>query len=161
MPEYPEMAHYRQIFEERLVGLEISQVEVNRDKSVNMPAEQFKAGMERRRIVKIGQRGKQLVFYLSSQQAGVVHLMLGGWMYYSTEEQSPDRTKQLIIHFTERHENLYFINLRLGYFHLLTMEEWHNQSASLGPDVLDERLTFPLFIENIVISFSHYTALGR
>jgi formamidopyrimidine-DNA glycosylase len=141
MPEYPEMATYTKMLRENLLGLEIRQVEVEREKSINLPILTFRSLIEGQRVQDIRSRGKQILFQLTNQYTGIVHLMLGGWMFFSLPEKAPDRTKQLTFSFSEKREQLHLINLRLGYFHLLSPKEIDQKLAPLGPEAIDPQFT--------------------
>jgi formamidopyrimidine-DNA glycosylase len=141
LPEYPEMATYTNLLRQNVLGLEIAKTEIERDKSINLPTDEFQKKIKHQRIMDIRSRGKHILFQFSGNCTGVVHLMLGGWMFYSLPEEAPDRTKQLTFSFTERREQLYFINLRLGYFHLLSAQDLEDKLAPLGPEALSETVT--------------------
>lgn len=146
MPEYPEMATYTQLLRNHVLGLEIRQVEIEREKSINLPIPSFRSLTEGQRIQDIRSRGKHILFELSNQYTGIVHLMLGGWMFFSLPEEAPDRTKQLTFSFSEKRGQLYFINLRLGYFHILSPIELDSKLAPLGPEALDPGFTVEQWI---------------
>jgi formamidopyrimidine-DNA glycosylase len=141
VPEYPEMATYTRWMSERVTGLEIRDVIIEREKTINLATDEFRAKTTRQRIVNVSSRGKHLLLQLSSGYTGVVHLMLGGWIYHSLPDEAPERTKQVTMTFSERREQLYFINLRLGYFHILSPEELTAKLKPLGPEALDAGLT--------------------
>lgn len=145
MPEYPEMATYSRLMNERFAGLEVRDVLIERDKSVNIPPEEFRQIVQRQRIQRISSRGKHLLFHFTNGWTGVVHLMLGGWAHFSLPEAAPERTKQLTFSFSERREQLYFINLRLGYYHLLSPEQLSQKLKPLGPEAMDPELTLERF----------------
>lgn len=69
----------------------------------------------------------------------MLHLMLGGWMFYGSAEERPDHTCQVVLSFGK--ENLYFVGLRLGYLHLLTQAEVSAKLSKLGPEPFDNTLT--------------------
>ncbi len=136
MPELPEMENYKILLTEKVVGKKIIEVEVNREKSINVPIDQFKQVVEGKKIVKIGRRAKHLLFYLDNDQILLLHLMLGGWMFYGTEDEKPNRTIQVKLSFGV--ENLYFIGLRLGYLHLFSKGEIEERLKDLGPEPLEQ-----------------------
>ncbi|MBN8202343.1 MULTISPECIES: Fpg/Nei family DNA glycosylase [Bacillaceae] len=147
MPELPEMETYKRLLTEQLARKVITDVEVNREKSINVPPVQFKSQLINTQISEIHRRAKHLIFKLSSGKNLLLHLMLGGWMYIGNETDNPDRTKQIIISFGDK--KLYFIGLRLGYLHLLTDTELEKELSDLGPEPLDQTLGFPAFRELI------------
>ncbi|MDF2667779.1 MAG: formamidopyrimidine-DNA glycosylase [Paenibacillus sp.] len=134
MPELPEMETYKYLLSKELLGRKITEVEVEREKSLNISAVEFSNYVRNHTVTSISRRAKHLLFHLDSGDTLLLHLMLGGWMFYGTEEDKPDRTSQVILSFGER--NLYFIGLRLGYLHLLNEKELHTRLASLGPEPL-------------------------
>ncbi|SDT55258.1 DNA-(apurinic or apyrimidinic site) lyase [Paenibacillaceae bacterium GAS479] len=148
MPEYPEMDHYRMLVGTAVAGQRIRSVQVGREKSLNIPVDEFIRQVEGRTIWFVERRGKHLLFHLDNGQRLLLHLMLGGWMFFGTEEEKPDRTVQVKLEFEDG--NLYFIGLRLGYLHLLTARDADARLATLGPEPLDPRLTLERFTERLM-----------
>lgn len=145
MPEFPEMENYRRMLSEQIIDHPISHVLVNREKSVNVPAEQFAKELAGQRVIFVERRGKHLIFHLNSGRRLLLHLMLGGMLYYGTEENRPSRNTQIEIEFGQK--TLYFIGLRLGYLHLLSAKEVDEIFKPLGPDVFDRRMNRERFAE--------------
>lgn len=145
MPELPEMETYRQLLGRQLTGLMITEAEINREKSINVPPAEFTRQVQNSTITSIDRRAKHLIFRLSSGKNLLLHLMLGGWMYLGNDEDNPDRTKQVILSFGSR--KLYFIGLRLGYLHLLSAEELEKDFEELGPEPLDPGFTAASFAQ--------------
>lgn len=144
MPEWPEMETYRAMLTKHVAGKSIRSVEIAREKSVNVDAEQFKRELEGRTIWFIERRGKYILFHLDNGKRLLLHLMLGGLLYYGSDEQDrPDRTVQVTLTFEQGH--LYFIGLRLGFLHYLSVKEVEARLAELGPDPFDKRLTLENF----------------
>jgi len=139
MPELPEMETYRRLLAERVVDKTITAVQVNRAKSINVEPEAFIADVLHTRILFIERRAKHMLFHLDNGKRLLLHLMLGGWMFFGTEQEKPDRTTQIVLSFGEEH--LYFIGLRLGYLHLLTAKEAKEKMAELGPEPLQPDFT--------------------
>lgn len=135
MPELPEMENYRNLLNARIAGKLITNVEIGREKSLNVPADRFIEAVKYKIVTTIDRRAKHLLFRLSSGQVLLLHLMLGGWMYYGTDEDKPDRSFQVILSFGEK--RLYFIGLRLGYLHLHTQLSLEEALSKLGPEPLE------------------------
>jgi formamidopyrimidine-DNA glycosylase len=144
MPELPEMETYKTLLSERIIGKPIMDITINREKSLNITGAKFKHYVLNKRITSIVRRGKYLVFQLDSGYCLLLHLMLGGWMYLGTEEDNPDRTKQVILSFLGI--NLYFIGLRLGFLHFLSKAEVEQELATLGPNPLDKNFLLDDFL---------------
>ncbi|GAA0330514.1 Fpg/Nei family DNA glycosylase [Bacillus carboniphilus] len=144
MPELPEMENYRRFLEQKLKGQIISSVEINREKSINVPVDQIMKNVVKHEITSIERRAKHLLFHLDHGMVLLLHLMLGGWMFFGTNAEKPDRTIQVKLSFGANH--LFFIGLRLGYLHLLTKDEVANELNDLGPEPLDVSFTLPAFM---------------
>lgn len=143
MPELPEMENYRLLLSNLILNQIITNVEINREKSVNIPAESFINEIRHYQILKIDRRAKYLLFLLDTDKVLLLHLMLNGWMFYGKESEKPDRTVQVKLSFGDRH--LFFIGLRLGYLHLLTKQETVDKLQKLGSEPLDPQFTFLRF----------------
>lgn len=145
MPELPEMENYRRLLSNLIINKPITNIEINREKSINVPTIKFIEKVLERRITKIERRAKHLVFYLDNNYVLLLHLMLGGWMFYGNESDKPNRTIQVKLSFNNEH--LFFIGLRLGYLHLLTLEELEDRLKMLGPEPLELSFTYTQLIQ--------------
>ena len=143
MPELPEMETYKTLLGSLIGGQKISAVEIGREKSINVPVDKFTMDVANQTIKSITRRAKYLVFQLQDGSCLLLHLMLGGWMFFGKEEDRPNRTIQVKLSFGEQH--LFFIGLRLGYLHLLSHEEVKKEFENLGPEVLDPDFTLDAF----------------
>lgn len=143
MPELPEMETYKSLLQPLIVSKKITEVTINREKSINVPIEQFKAQVENQKIEDIQRRAKYLIFKLQNGSCLLLHLMLGGKMFYGTEEEKPDRTIQVQLSFGKQH--LYFIGLRLGYLHLLSPEMVNQELQDIGAEPLDPNFSLDSF----------------
>ncbi|KPV43441.1 bifunctional DNA-formamidopyrimidine glycosylase/DNA-(apurinic or apyrimidinic site) lyase [Alicyclobacillus ferrooxydans] len=139
MPELPEMENYKRTLARAIQSRIVTNVEVNREKTVGVSAEEFARRVEGQRIVQIERRAKHIIFTLSSGDVLLLHLMLGGWMFYGQASERPDHQCQVVLSFGQ--DNLYFLGLRLGYLHLLTGNELTETLSKLGPEPFDPMLT--------------------
>ncbi|GIN89810.1 DNA-formamidopyrimidine glycosylase [Siminovitchia terrae] len=144
MPELPEMETYKSQLQQLIGGHTVSGIVINRKKSINVPEDQFFHKVLNQKIAAIDRRAKYLVFRLQNGSCLLLHLMLGGWMFYGKKEEQPDRTVQVQLSFGDQH--LYFIGLRLGYLHLLTPEMINNELQNIGPEPLDPNFTLNAFL---------------
>lgn len=143
MPEWPEMENYRKLLLDKLNGARILGTEVTREKSINVAPDLFERELTGAVVWFVEHRGKYLIIHLDSGKRLVLHLMLGGLLYFGPDDERPDRTVQVTIRLTSG--NLYFIGLRLGYLHLLTAKETNAVMAELGPEPFDKRLDAEAF----------------
>ncbi|WP_054955801.1 DNA-formamidopyrimidine glycosylase [Paenibacillus dakarensis] len=145
MPEFPEMENYRRMLSGSILNIPISHVKVNREKSINVPSEEFISGLIGRRVIFVERRGKYLIFHLSDGRRLLLHLMLGGLLYLTRgSEEQPSRSTQIEIAFGDK--VLHFIGLRLGYLHMLSAKEVDATLSQLGPEVIDRRMTQERFV---------------
>jgi len=147
MPEMPEMENYRRIISDQILDVPITNVIVNREKSINIEQDIFISELLNTRVIFIERRGKYLNFHLNNGRRLLVHLMLGGLIYVGKNEDLPQRNTQLEISFGGT--TLYFMGLRLGYVHLLSAKEVEQVLGQLGPEVTDRRMNSERFL-NIV-----------
>ncbi|MCM3118307.1 hypothetical protein M3610_24075 [Neobacillus sp. MER 74] len=92
MPELPEMENYKILLNQKIAGQTITEVQINREKSINLNPVLFIKTCHHQKIIDINRRGKHLLFHLQNGQTLLLHLMLGGWIYYGTEADKPKRT---------------------------------------------------------------------
>jgi formamidopyrimidine-DNA glycosylase len=147
MPELPEMENYKILLNQKVAGQTLTDIQINREKSINLNSDLFITTVHHQKVSTITRRGKHLLFHLQNGQVLLLHLMLGGWMYYGLESDKPERTVQVQLSFGENH--LYFIGLRLGYLHLYTETEAEQQLAHLGPEPLTNNFSKHEFINRI------------
>jgi len=143
MPEFPEMENYRRLLSQHIINVPITGVTVNRDKTINVEAEAFAQALLGARVVFVERRAKYILFHLYDGRRLLLHLMLGGMLFYGTEEERPARSTQVEIAFGDK--ILYFIGLRLGYLHLVSVKEGEALMGKLGPELLDRRMTLERF----------------
>lgn len=145
MPELPEMENYRRLLNQKITGQTITQVQINREKSVNVNPMLFINSVTNQKVMTVNRRGKHLLFHLENGRILLLHLMLGGWMHFGTEEDKPERTIQVRLSFGIHH--LYFIGLRLGYLHLYSEQDVQKELSSLGPEPMEPQFTLQAFLK--------------
>ncbi|MFT8322695.1 MAG: DNA-formamidopyrimidine glycosylase family protein [Bacillus sp. (in: firmicutes)] len=148
MPELPEMENYKIHLQQFILKKMITDVVVNREKSINTAASFFIDAVKGAQIISIERKAKHLLFHLNNGKIMLLHLMLGGWMFYGKEMDKPKRTIQIQLCFSDK--SLYFIGLRLGYLHLLTKEEVKQELLDLGPEPLEANFTETFFLSHLL-----------
>ncbi|MCM3768504.1 bifunctional DNA-formamidopyrimidine glycosylase/DNA-(apurinic or apyrimidinic site) lyase [Neobacillus niacini] len=154
MPELPEMENYKLLLNQKIAGRPITAIQINREKSVNVNPELFRKTVLHQTVRNINRRGKHLLFQLQNGQVLLLHLMLGGWMFYGTEADKPKRTIQVRLSFGKEH--LYFIGLRLGYLHLYREVEAEEKLAHLGPEPLNATFSAEEFLKRIATKHGRF-----
>jgi formamidopyrimidine-DNA glycosylase len=143
MPELPEMENYKLLLPSLILNKPIKAITVTREKTININVEDFRKQVLQHTIVSIERRAKHLLFILDSGSVLLLHLMLGGTIYYG--KHAPERAAQVILHFNDE-ASLYFLGLRLGYLHLHSIEEVSQILVKLGPEPLDAHFRFEDFM---------------
>ncbi|CAM3990497.1 Fpg/Nei family DNA glycosylase [Lederbergia lenta] len=147
MPELPEMETYKLLLQQKILDQTITDIVINRKKSINVSLEYFKDHVLHQKIKNVERRGKYLIFRLQNGSCLLLHLMLGGWMFYGQADNKPNRTVQVQLSFGDHH--LYFIGLRLGYLHLLSAEKLKEEIQDIGPEPIDKNFSLDVFLEII------------
>lgn len=143
MPEWPEMEHVRRLLMERIGGRRIIGVEIARPQAVNADPDAFERGTVGAVVWYVERRGKHLLFHLDNGKRLLLHLAAGGSLFVGADDEKPERPAQITIRFSEG--NLYFLGLRFGYLHLLSVREANERLQELGPDPMDRRLDAKAF----------------
>jgi formamidopyrimidine-DNA glycosylase len=143
MPELPEMENYRRLLSQHIINVPITGVTVNREKTINVDKDVFSQALLGARVVFVERRAKYLLFHLNDGRRLLLHLMLGGMLFYGTADERPARSTQVELVFGDH--ILYFIGLRLGYLHLVSVKEGEALMGKLGPELLDRRMTLERF----------------
>lgn len=148
LPELPEMEHYRQALTPLVAGKTITDAEIERERTVNVPADVFGGLVVGHSIRTVERRAKHLLFPLTSGYTLHLHLMLDGSIFYGTPEQKRERTAQVTLAFQDG-RLLYFHGLRLGYLHIHPDAELVRTLGKLAPDPFDPQLTPQRFAERL------------
>ncbi|TWD89161.1 formamidopyrimidine-DNA glycosylase-like protein [Neobacillus bataviensis] len=61
MPELPEMENYKNLLKDKIANQVVSDVQINREKSININPDLFKKTVQYQQIVDIKRRGKHLL----------------------------------------------------------------------------------------------------
>ena len=150
MPEIPEIETFRRHLEAKVVDKIVDRVIVNREKSLNVPAEEFQAALTGKRIVAARRRAKQIILTFDNGCSIVVHFMLEGYMrlFYVGEELAGKPSVVLVL---TSGEQLGLFKLNLGYVHLAYTTDLTKiaELADLGPEPLADSFTMEQF-ENLL-----------
>lgn len=144
MPELPEMENYRIQLSKHILDLPVTGVVVNREKSLNISAEDFARELTGRHIIFVERRAKYLLFHLDNGRRLLLHLMLGGLIYLGSQDDWPTRSTQIEISLGSDLV-LYFIGLRLGYLHLVSAREAEETLSHLGPEPFGRKMNEEIF----------------
>lgn len=146
MPEIPEIETIRQHLANTVIDKKISKTIVNREKTINLPSNEFKILTEQQIITAVQRRAKLLILSLSNGYSLVFHFMLEGYIkFYKPSETVPDKAHIIVIF--ETNEKLAFFKMNLGYLHLVPTPTLTDikEIANLGPEPLSEDFTLAAF----------------
>lgn len=141
------MERYKRVLSPLLVGKRFTNGQVEREKSINVSPDVFLKQVVDQTITSITRRAKFLAFQLSNKKFLMLHLMLGGKLFFGLEAESPYYTKQITLHVGE--SALFFIGLRLGYLHILTQDELEAEWKGLGPEPLSPEFSELFFLDRL------------
>jgi len=148
MPEIPEIETVRRHLEQHLLNKTIHGVEVFRDKTLNVPANDFVNTLTGQKVVAVRRRAKIIILSLSNNQSVLFHLMLEGYVrFVYPNEQAPERANVILL--LETGERLAFCRMYLGYVHLAptTALAAMPELEDIGPEPLAEEFTVEVFRE--------------
>lgn len=143
MPELPEVETVRRTLYDKVVGREITQVEIPTPRQIHYPdPDTFRAELEGARFTDIDRRGKYLLFRLGPLTL-VGHLRMSGHLYVCDPERPRDKHTHVVFHLDNGTELRYDDQRKFGGFHLLGP---HGEGtppglAALGPEPLSDAFT--------------------
>lgn len=172
MPEIPEMEIYKDYLNTWVKDKRISEVNVLRDKSVNLENTDFCRNVIGKRIRDITRRGKYIIFHLDDGHFLLTHMMLDGRLFLLPldgikEGQSMKELMSEVVHSESADLGtrikelpgkpsaifgladdavLFFCSLTLGYLHYLRQEELETKLKKLGSEPLDPNFDAQEFI---------------
>lgn len=146
MPEIPEMEIYRRYLTDSVLEKSITEVIVNREKSINVSIEMFTQKLVGQSFTGVTRYGKALVLGLSNGRYIITHMMLDGRLYWQQpgEAQSPQKPGHVVLTFQDG-SSLHFHDMRLGYVHLLEEAQLQEEIKDLGMDPFSEEYTKEFF----------------
>lgn len=152
MPELPEVETIRRTLEVLVINKEIERVTVNWPKIIKHPeVEQFKDALCGETILKMGRRGKLLIFY-TDHLALVSHLRMEGKYALKDHMEEIEKHTHVIFHFTDGTELRYRDVRKFGTMHLFQkgteMEEL--PLSQLGPEPFSREFTLADFSRKLL-----------
>jgi len=136
MPELPEIVCRAREMNEVLVGRTIRSIEVLQPKCLNVPVEQFRAGLTGAEVLGVTHRGKWL-FVETSRGHLLINMGMGGEILLVPRDRLPEKWR---VRFDLEGDEALAINFWwFGNTHFVAPEklEEHAATAKLGPNALD------------------------
>lgn len=108
MPELPEVETIRRQLDPALRGARIIGVEVHLPRLVKHPTPAaFRRGLQDRRILEVGRRGKYLLIRLEGSRVLVIHLGMSGSLRFASPKEERPRHTHLVFRLHDGRELLY------------------------------------------------------
>jgi len=161
MPELPEVETIKRQLVDKVVGLTIENVLVNKPKLfVGNP--QKIIGL---RVLRVMRRAKMIIIDLENDQHLLIHLKMSGQLIYADKFGQyggghpippsnipvPNKFTHIIIEFSNG-SKLYYNDIRqFGWIKILTKKKLEDELKKLGPEPLTEEFTPEKFRENLFI----------
>lgn len=144
MPELPEVETIRNELSPHVTGHVIKGIELFWERAVSYPsAAEFKQKIAGQKILKLGRRGKYLIFQLASGQSLIVHLRMTGSLLVKPANEAPDKYVRSII----RLDNGQALQMRdprkMG--RLWLVDDITRVVGALGPEPLEPGFTLDVF----------------
>jgi formamidopyrimidine-DNA glycosylase len=149
MPELPELEILRRSIESRLVGREITDVQVHKEPCINVPVRKYREAVIGGRITGASRKGKLCLVGLSNGNTLVIHLALGGMFVHGREADFDPKDVQIAYRLDDG-TALMAMKLMLGNVHVQptkTVYQSDRRLAKMGRDALDDLPTVEEFGE--------------
>jgi len=138
LPELPEVETIRRDLEPLVLGVTIVGVELFWSGSIARPsAQEFEGLITGRTILRLGRRGKYLIFLLSGGWNLVVHLAMTGRLLVNQVKR--DKHTRAVFHL-EDESDLLFVNMR-KFGRLYLVKDAQEVVGQLGPEPLEAEFT--------------------
>ncbi|MGJ7920457.1 DNA-formamidopyrimidine glycosylase [Neobacillus sp. LXY-4] len=155
MPELPEVETVKRTLEALVLNKKIENVSVFWPKIVKLPDDvvQFQDALKGQTFLKMGRRGKFLIFY-TDDYALVSHLRMEGKYGLFASDDPIDKHTHVIFHFTDGTELRYKDVRKFGTMHLYSKgKEFLDLPLSqLGPEPFSEEFTLEYLSEKLTRS---------
>ncbi|MGF1473321.1 MAG: bifunctional DNA-formamidopyrimidine glycosylase/DNA-(apurinic or apyrimidinic site) lyase [Rubrobacteraceae bacterium] len=139
MPELPEVETIKEDLRELVVGAEIARVEILEPGLVEQPpVEEFVRRLEGARVTGARRRAKHLIVELSSDDALVFQLKIGGQLLLVPPVAEPETALMLILHLDGGRKLYLRDETRFTRARLLAKAALEERLASLGPEPFSE-----------------------
>ncbi len=150
MPELPDVACFGRYLEETSLRKKVRHVEVN-DASVlqGVSAKQFQSRIEGRSFRSTRRHGKHLLAELDKNGWLVMHFGMTGYLVHGRGEETMPKHARVVFHFSGDQRLGYVCQRKLGHLALVDRVDEFLEAENLGPDALDEDLSFEDFRERL------------
>lgn len=142
----PEVETIKEQLNQKIKGKTVKTVEVNLERFVKYPLDDFKKIVEGSIIENISRRAKLLIFGLSSGYCLIVHLKLSGQLIFNGEKQ---KHTHLVYYFKDGSWLIHNDLRQFGFVKVVSKQKLLHflEEEKLGPEPLGREFTLDLFKE--------------
>ena len=138
MPELPEVETIVRALEPRLRGAEIGRIRVLFPPLLRRTSTRALRGLEGKKILSLGRRGKLALIHCEGGRTLVFHLKMTGQFLFVRPESPPDKHTRLIIPLAGRDHDLRFRDVRkFGFLCCVGPSSPAPEISGLGPEPLE------------------------
>jgi len=150
MPELPDVERFKGYLDANALHQKVAAVEV-RDADIleRVSARRLRSQLRGRPFESTSRYGKFLFVHRPSPPLLVLHFGMTGYLDYAREDREPPEHARVVLHFAEGHRLAYVCQRKLGLVTLADDRQAFIEKRGLGPDALDEGLTFRAFADRL------------
>lgn len=140
MPELPEVETIKIELAPHIVGKSIKSITVNWERMIiGSTVQEFISGLIGKKVIKLGRRGKYLIFHLNKGKKLIMHLRMSGSLLLKRDSCEPDRYVRAVINLEEG-LSIHFRDPRKFGVMWLT-PDLKILEEKLGPEPMDKKFT--------------------
>ena len=150
MPELPDVERFKKYLDATALHQKLRTVEV-RDADVlqHVSARKLRSHLQGQEFESTMRHGKFLFVLVSSPPLLVLHFGMTGYLDYARQDSEPPKHTRVLFHFANEYWLAYVSQRKLGLVTLTDDAEDFVQQQEMGPDALDDRLTFAQFRQRL------------
>lgn len=123
MPELPEVESFKRTLEPKLIGKTITKVEIFYPRLLITPIEDI-SSIEGETFIKMGRKGKHLIFFLTHEKVLVAHLRMEGKYFVKEEEAPVEKADEAIFHLDNGEKLVYNDTRKFGVLGLYSLDSY-------------------------------------
>jgi len=150
MPELPDVERFKGYLDATALHQKVAAVDV-RDADIlgRVSARRVRSQLRGRPFESTSRHGKFLFVHRPSPPLLVLHFGMTGYLDYAREDREPPEHARVVFHFADGDRLAYVCQRKLGLVALADDRQAFIEKRGLGPDALDEGLTFRAFSDRL------------
>jgi formamidopyrimidine-DNA glycosylase len=150
MPELPDVERFKKHLDATALHEKLRKVEV-RDADVlqHVSAHKLRRHLQGQEFESTTRHGKFLFVHVPSPPLLVLHFGMTGYLDYARQDREPPKHTRILFHFANEYWLAYVSQRKLGRVTLTGDAEDFVRQQEMGPDALDDQLTFAQFRQRL------------